>query len=156
MDAKRKLYEAVEACAEKLDQLNSKFPNLATDSTKESVVQWKRNKDRIVLDQAPAEAPDTDGQGLDVRLLAIELMGENELEDVLDILSEVHKIEMTMAEFVDAIGNELYIDALRRDARSLTANSISYNQIANLWNDLERPCLGGERWEASGVSILAE
>ena len=157
MEAMKKLYEAVEACADKLEQLNTSFPNLATDYTKESIENWKRSKDRVVFDQAaPEPEPEPEKDGMDVKVLAIELLGENELEDVLEILSDEYKIDLDMVEFVNVIGNELYLDALRRDARTLVANSISASQIASLWNDLERPCMGAPRWEANGVSILIE
>ena len=156
MDGKKKLYEAVEACADNLERLNMIFPNLATDDTKESVEEWKRNKDRVVFDQTEPAKPESSVETLDIKALSLDLLGENELEDVIEILSEVHKIDLTMVEFVDAIGSELYLDALRRDARSLIANSISYSQVANLWNDLERPCMGADRWESRGVSVLVE
>jgi hypothetical protein len=156
VDKIRKLLESVDACAERLEQLNNRFAHLATESTHESVETWKKVKDRIQFDYGDEKK--VYASGPDVQAMAIELLekqGHN-LEDVIDILVTEHDIEINIEGLAQTIGRTAYIAALRRDAAELLKNAISYSQIANLWNDLDRPAFGGENWTARSVAILVE
>ncbi|MCW8945017.1 MAG: hypothetical protein OQL27_09615 [Sedimenticola sp.] len=156
MDKMRKLLESVDACADRLDALNTRFSNLATDATRESVEAWRKAKDQVVFDQT--EEKKEPKEGPDVKTIAVELLEKqgHGLEDVIDILMSDHQIEMTIESLAQTIGKQAYIAALRKDASDLLGNAISYAQIANLWNDLDRPAFGGETWTARSVSILVE
>jgi hypothetical protein len=57
---------------------------------------------------------------------------------------------------LDLCGREKYIDALRREATELKANSISPEQTADLWNMANKPAIGGEHWNAKAVSVLMD
>ncbi|MCW8847357.1 MAG: hypothetical protein OQK42_00285 [Sedimenticola sp.] len=156
MDKMRKLRESVDACADRLDALNNRFSNLATDATRESVETWRKVKDKIVFDQTEEKKEPTAGP--DVKSIATELLEKqgHGLEDVIDILMSDHNIELTIDNLVQTIGKQVYITALRKDAGDLLGNAISYSQIASLWNDLGRPAFGGDSWTARSVSILVE
>jgi hypothetical protein len=156
MDKMRKLLESVDACADRLEALNTRFSNLASDSTRESVEAWRRVKERVEFDQTTEKKEE--GSGLDVSSIAVELLEKqgHSLEDVIDILMSDHGIEVTIECLAQMIGKQAYIAALRKDAGDLLGNAISYSQIASLWNDLDRPAFGGESWTARSVSILVE
>lgn len=156
MDKMRKLFESVDACADRLEQLNNRFAHLATESTHESVETWRRTKDRILFDYADEKKEHE--SGLDIKAIATELLEKqgHSLEDVLDTLRADHGVDIDIAGLVQAIGRTVYISALRKDVVDLLNNAISCTQIANLWNDLDRPAFGGESWNARNVSILVE
>lgn len=156
MDKMRKLFESVDACADRLEALNNQFAHLASDTTRQSVETWRGVKEGIIFDYN--ESQKSPGEGPDIKAIAIDLL-ENQghgLEDVIDLLMSDHQVEMDIKGLAQLIGKQAYIAALRRDAADLLDNSISYNQIASLWNDLERPAFGGENWTGRSVSILVE
>jgi len=156
MEKMRKLFESVDACADRLDQLNNRFAHLATESTHESVETWRRAKDRILFDHSD-ENKEHEG-GPDIKAIAIELLEKqgHSLEDVLDMLRTDHGVDIDISGLVQIIGRTVYVTALRKDAADLLGNAISFTQIASLWNDLDRPAFGGESWTARNVSILVE
>lgn len=153
MESMQKLFESVEACAERLDQLNKQYAHLATESTHESVESWKRVREHILLENAQARAAVAT-----VKVQATELLEKagHSLEEVIDILKVEQGVSVDIPGLVKAVGKAAYITALRREAVELQANSISFSQVARLWNDLNRPALGGESWTARTVSILVE
>lgn len=156
MDKMRKLFESVDACADRLEELNSQFANLASDSTRQSVETWRNLKESVIFDHN--ESRKASGEGVAIKAIAIDLLERqgHGLEDVIDLLMSDHNIEIDIKSLAQTIGKQAYIAALRRDAADLLNNSISYNQIANLWNDLDRPAFGGENWTGRSVSILVE
>ncbi len=156
MDRMRKLFESMDACADRLDQLNNRFAHLATESTCESVETWRKVKDRILFDYA--EEQKVHASGPDIKAIAIELLEKqgHSLEDVIDILMSDHDVQINIGGLARTIGRTAYIAALRKDVADLLNNAISFNQIASLWNDLDRPAFGGESWTARSVSILVE
>lgn len=152
----RKLFEAVDACADQLDRLNNQFPHLAKKSTRESVSHWRNRKIQIRLHQTHDESAVTGNPTEDVKKLAMNLLETNGLEETLDILFATHQLDITLPKLIHLIGKGEYIVALRKDAGLLLENAISYDQIAQLWNDLDRPAMGGPNWNGRSVSILVE
>ncbi|MEJ1353970.1 MAG: hypothetical protein RPU52_06360 [Candidatus Sedimenticola sp. (ex Thyasira tokunagai)] len=157
MNITNKLFEALDAGATRLEELLQEYPYLSTAAIRESISDWHKHKIQIRLHQM-GEGGNTDvHEAQNIRELAIELLGKNGLEDTLDILLSRHNVEMTMPKLVHMIGRDVYIAELRQDAQALVANAISYEQIASLWNDLDRPALGGHpRWSGRNVSILVD
>jgi hypothetical protein len=154
MDQVQRLDEEMDSCARRLDELNMRHPDLASSMSKEGVEQWRQRQIRI-LEQSEEE-PDSQDQSAtpDVKRLAVGLLADQGLEEVLDILLSKHKIELTMPELVDVIGHENYVPALKKDLGFLTENAVSYEQVAKLWRDLGRPALGGPEWNVQSVSAL--
>ncbi len=153
MDPISRLDEEVEACATRLDELNMRLPNLATSVTREAVEYWRsRNQRTLTYGQR-----ESDHAGYDeayVKGLAIGLLADHALEDIVTILSSEHDIALTLPELVDLIERENYLAALRKDVALLTTNSVSYEQIAKLWTENGRPALGRHAWSAQSVSAL--
>lgn len=152
----RKLFEAVDACADQLDRLNNQFPNLAGKSTRESVSHWRNRKIQIRLHQNHGDSEVEGNQTVDTKKLAMRLLQSNGLEETLDILLAEHQVDLTLPKLIHLIGKGEYIAALRKDAGLLLENAISYDQIAQLWNDLDRPAMGSPKWSGRSVSILVE
>ncbi len=148
------LVHAVDACAERLDQLNERYPELSSSTSIDGVMHWRKRRVQHRLRKrqtAPAEVPG----GPDVRAIALGLLKRNGLEDVLDILLERHQVDLSLPKLIHLIGKEAYIASLKREAARLLENAISYEQIAGLWNDLDRPALGSASWSARNISVLA-
>ncbi len=157
MEKNKSLLAAVDACADLLEGLNQKRPDLADKTSRQGVELWRNRK--LVKPGKPLEDEvdsGSDSGGVDLAVLITELLTSNGIEDVLDILEAEHETSLTIEQMIDVAGKEPYIDALRRDAAELSDNQISYNQIASLWNDLGRPALGGINWNSRGISILIE
>jgi len=156
MEKSKSLLAAIDACADLLEDLNTKRPELAGDTSRQGVELW-RNRKIVQAGKPFEEEEESSGTGdPDLAGLITELLKTNGIEDVLDILEAQHNTSLTIEQMIDVVGKEAYIEALRKDAGELSSNSISYNQIASLWNDLGRPALGGVNWNSRGVSILIE
>ena len=146
---------AIDACADRLAFLNEAFSTLATETSLSGVELWRQCRTRRPI-QAPQEEESKSKQpAIDLQSIAIELLKQNTLEDVLDLLADDHNTEMSLTELVHLIGNQQYLIALKRDLNELLKNAISFEQIATLWNDLERPALGGPTWNSRTISLLA-
>ncbi len=147
------LIEAVDNCAERLHHLNQNYPLLATPASLEGVQHWRQRRahHRLRHKVPPAELP----EGPNIRAITLDLLQHNGLEDTLDILLDKHDVDLSLPKLIHLVGKEAYIAALKREAALLLANAISYEQIANLWNDLDRPALGGASWSPRSVSVLA-
>ncbi len=158
MDKMRKLFESVDACADRLEELNNEFADLSSETTRNSVEAWRNLKVRVHAERGEEKRTHTPSETPDIREIAIDLLEKqgHGLEDVIDLLASDYNHSLTIKELVELVGKEVYISALRKDAGDLVDNSISYNQIASLWNDLDRPALGGENWTGQSVSILIE
>jgi len=147
------LVHAVDACAERLHALNEQYPDLASSASTDGVMHWRKRRvqHRLRKQEPAAEAT----SGPDIKSVALGLLKRNGLEDVLDILLEKHSIDLSLPKLIQLIGKEAYIAALKRGAGQLLQNAISYEQIANLWNDLDRPALGSASWNSRTISVLA-
>ena len=159
MEQKYRLQQALNACAERLDSLNQSFPDLASSITEEAVAQWNRTKVSLGLNLEPSHDSESQkGESQDpwreARNLAIALLENNGLEEVRDILQTEHALTLNMPKLVHLIGNAAYRDALKKDGKQMLQNAITYEQIANLWNDLERPAFEAPNWNPRNVSVL--
>jgi hypothetical protein len=136
-----------------LRRITKEFPHLSTHSVRVALETWDedmfRKGELILLQRQRAKA---ERNAMEQR--AIELIGGNFTDDVLDRLSSEFKKELTYSDLVDMVGKERYIEALGREAVELQVNSISPEQAAELWNASGKPPVGGERWTASGVEVL--
>lgn len=158
MEQLAKLHAAIDACASQLEHLNDSYPQLATTATLQSVEQWRGRNEPSTLIEEPTEAAtraaETPSEPIDMREVAVKLVAEHSVEDALELLFEQHRIELTLPELVHLIGRKVYVTTLKRDLQELLKNAISYEQIANLWNDLERPAPGNGAWSSRSVSLL--
>ncbi|MCP3662648.1 MAG: hypothetical protein GY696_09165 [Gammaproteobacteria bacterium] len=156
MEEKRKLIKAANRIANRLEIFNKRFPSLATEVTQASLEEWQNIQHQygsVEMEKSSAEEEVVQEK---LRALAIELLESHGLEDVQDMLLSEYQMEIETKDLVELVGNDSYMKMLRRDASQLLANAISYDQVATLWNDLNRPSLGADHWNAQSVSILVE
>jgi hypothetical protein len=146
------LPEALDACADRLEQLNHRFPGLASEVSRAGVALWRQAK---IQCQTAAAKPQASGQEASHRTLALRLLEQHSLEETAEILLIEHGAEYSLPRLVQLVGQPAYVAALRAEARQLSENAISYQQIAGLWNDLRRPPLGADRWSEQSVTMLA-
>lgn len=159
MEQRERLQQALDACAERLDSLNRSYPDLASPISRGAVERWHQTKVILGLNLGPSEDSESQEENSDdslheARKLAIELLESNGLEEVQNILETEHALTLSMPKLVQLVGNTAYRDALKKDAELMLHNAITYEQIANLWNDLERPAFGAPDWNARSVSVL--
>jgi hypothetical protein len=149
-------FEVVFAAREALGHLRRitrDFPHLATQSVRVAIETWDEDmfrKGELILVQKQRAMAEQDA--LEKR--AIELIDMNHVDDVLDLLNQESSRELDYLDLVDMVGKERYIEALTREAIELKVNAISSEQAAELWNISGKPTVGGERWTATGVSVL--
>jgi hypothetical protein len=152
MDREARLHQALEVCAIRLDELNCTYPHLASELSRSGVTRWR---EWTAAGKAVAISPGQPADEIEqIRALALSLLQNNGLEDVLGLLLNEHQIDFSLGDLILLIGTSGYVKALQADAQNLVDNVISYQQIASLWNDLDRPALSGSQWSAKGVSSL--
>lgn len=140
---------------DRLDELNEKFPELATSSTQTAVEDARRLLGTIEM---AAQKPKVGKLSKEEILAAAarELLQTCGLDDTIEILQSEHRTTLTPKQLVQLVGKHTYIATLRKEARDYQANSISFDQIAQLWNDFGRPPLGDAAWTGRTVSTLIE
>lgn len=144
-----------EEAVRQLRRFQGQYPHLTTPEVNIAVEQWGKFKQiRGSLDISSKK--EKTGQFDNLSKMAVELMHEHQIEDAMEILAERFSMELDYKKFIGLIGKERYRGALRHEARDLRSNAISFQQMADLWNSMGKPALGGERWTAHSVSLLAE
>ena len=148
------LKKAIEEGVDRLDTLNTKYPNLADDYTRETVERMRRGN--LVY------TPPTDGAGGEedagmLAEIARELVSSHGLDDAIDILLSEHQTTLNLLQLANLIGRKAYRAALLQEAAVYQDNLVSLEQMAQLWNEFSRPPLLGEStWTAKSISILIE
>ncbi|MES9969403.1 MAG: hypothetical protein ABW092_05170 [Candidatus Thiodiazotropha sp.] len=149
-------YEVVFAAREALGHLRRitrDFPHLATQSVRLAIETWDEDmfrKGELILLQTQRAKAEQDA----MEKRAVELIEVNHVDDVLDMLNQEASRVLDYSDLIDMVGKERYIGALSREAVELKVNAISSEQAAELWNNSGKPTVGGERWTATGVSVL--
>ncbi|MEW7974264.1 MAG: hypothetical protein AB2804_00400 [Candidatus Thiodiazotropha endolucinida] len=136
-----------------LRRLSRDFPHLATQPVRVAIDTWNEDmfqKGELVLVQKQRAKAEQDA----MEKRAVELIEENLVDDVLDLLNRESNKEIDYSDLIDMVGKDRYIEALTREAVELKVNAISSEQAAELWNNSGKPTVGGERWTATGISVL--
>ncbi|MES9813999.1 MAG: hypothetical protein ACH255_09760 [Candidatus Thiodiazotropha sp.] len=136
-----------------LRRLSRDFPHLATQPVRVAIDTWNEEmfqKGELVLVQKQRAKAEQDA----MEKRAIDLIEENLVDDVIDLLNRESTKEIDYCDLIDMVGKDRYIEALTREAVELKVNAISSEQAAELWNNCGKPTVGGERWTATGVSVL--
>lgn len=150
-----KLIKIATEAVDKLDELNRKYPDLASEISVEAVERWRRQLASFVMNDAVDDAA-ADG-GIDpLEALAQALFEKHGIEDTLEILATEHDAMMDTARLVDVVGQAAYLRVLKREAEEFAANQVSFEQTASVWQSLGRPPLGDDHWTARAVSALLE
>lgn len=140
---------------DRLDALNQKFPQLANNATEAAVSEARRLLGAIEMAAHQTKERKLSKEEV-LAAAARELLQQCGLDDTLEILQSEHRTTLTAKQLVQLVGKHAYISALRKEARDYRANAISYDQIADLWNDFGRPPLGDAAWTGRTVSTLIE
>ncbi len=149
------LIKAFEACADQLERLNMNYPNLANEVSHEGVQSWRKRKGeiRLVLKEQRK------GEGVEMvanlSTLAADMLVSHSIEEVLDLLLKNHGVDLDVKKLVKMVGKQPYLGALKKEAEFLHTNGISNQQIAELWNELERPGPSGDPWSTTTVTLIA-
>lgn len=153
MSTQNQFIEVAREAVTQLRRLTKDFPHLSTRHVKFAIETWNeemfRKGEIIWLEK---ERKKLVRSAMESR--AEELLEEHHVDDVLDILNTEFSREMDFHALIDLGGREKYIAALRREAIELKMNSISPEQTAELWNSVRKPAVGGDRWNATAVSVL--
>ena len=142
--------ETANAVADVIEGFNERFPHLTSRDSLE-VVPLVRQRLKDIDLRMP-----TDQQPEDLTQIAIELLQSKSPEDVVEVLREQHRTEMSVAQLIQLAGEEAYAAALQREAGVYSMNQISPEQTAELWNDVLRPAPGGGLWSAKKVRDLLD
>ena len=155
MEYNAELELAMDACADRLEFLNATFPLLATAKTMDGVLRWRKCRVQDPVPEAPTDIlPQQESANSDIGAVAIGLLQQHSFEDVLELLQGRHNVKLSLPQLINLIGKHKYLSFLKRDVTELLKNAISYEQIAFLWNDLERPALSGPVWSSRSISML--
>lgn len=136
-----------------LRRITRDFPHLATNPVRVAIETWNEDlfrKGELILVQKERAKRERDA----MELRAIDIIESNLVDDALDMLNEEFSRNIDYLDLVDLVGKERYMAALIREAVELKVNSISPEQTAELWNSSGKPTLGGDHWNATGVSVL--
>ncbi len=148
------LIEALEECADQLEYLNMRYPKLACEESKEGVQEWRKRKGEIHLVMQKIVKRQGVEMVVDTGKLARDLLVSHSIEEVLDLLLKDHGIEMNVKTLVKMVGKESYLGSLKKETGFLHNNGISNEQIAELWNELERPGPSGAEWTEETVTLV--
>ncbi len=148
------IIDVIDACADQLEHLNQTYPKLSSDDTHTAVQNWRQRRGEIRLIVKEAQK----GHGVEIvqnlEQLCVELLENHGLEDVSDILLEKHGMDISVRKLIKTVGKGAYISAMRKEVGFLQQNGVALEQIADLWNELDRPGPGSEPWTESSVSLL--
>ncbi len=150
----KKLIDALEACADQLERLNTYYPKLACEASQEGVQQWRKRKGEIHLVMQEIQKRQGVEYVVDTGKLARDLLVSHSVEETLDLLLKDHGIEMNVKTMVKMVGKQSYLGALKKEVGFLHNNGISNEQIAELWNELERPGPSGDPWCRETVTLV--
>jgi hypothetical protein len=149
-----KLIEAFEACADQLEHLNQCYPKLADEVSHDGVQQWRERKGEIHLAMQEIQKRQGVDMVVDTGKLAQDLLVSHSIEETLDLLLQDHGVEMNVKTLVKMVGKQSYLGALKKEVVFLHSNGISNEQIAELWNELERPGPSGAEWTKETVTLV--
>lgn len=138
---------------EHLRRLIPQFPHLVTPEVREAVENWGKFKQSLGGIAIGKSKRDINLHEL-LTKTALELLEAHQMDDVIEMLAQQFSIEMDYPRLIGLIGKTRYRTALRRESLELQKNSISFEQMAHLWNGMGKPAFGGNRWTAHSVSML--
>ena len=146
-------FEAAREAVGQLKRLTRDFPHLSSQPVRHAIENWNEDlfrRGELIWEEHQRVKAEKSA----MELRAVELIEGNHVDDTIDMLTSEFGREFDFADLIDFVGKDRYIAALRREAIELQVNSVSPEQTAELWNSAGKPTVGGERWNAVGVSVL--
>lgn len=90
----------------------------------------------------------------DFAATAAQLLAAMSVDEALDMLQRDYDNPISPKALVSIVGEEVYLDSMKRQAEEFSANMIAPDQIAELWNESQLPSPVGGLWITSAVEQL--
>jgi hypothetical protein len=132
-----------------MDRYNEKRPDLASDHTREVAQEVRKRLAGIEIFVPPRPE-----KNLDLEDQARVLLKNHTPEEVIDIFKREHNLDYNLQGIIYLAGEEAYLNSLVNEAHLLRNNAISWDQMAQLWNEAKRPVPGKPFWDARTVEMV--
>lgn len=142
--------EVLNTSADVLEQLNEKYPHLATEFSHEVIPLIRKRISDCIGDVKPPPAKEAHL----VEYLLEKLEADVDPVDIIDLAHREKNIEMTLEDLVYLVGEKPYMAALTRQANIFNENKLSPDQISSLWNDVHLPAPGKQHWTPKDIEII--
>ena len=129
-----------------IERFNERWPSLATEETRAIVPKVRKQLKSIELIM-PERKPD-------IGKAAAAILEDSNLEETIEQIRNDFGQEFDPQAMVAVVGLTAYVRSLGNEVREFRRNQISPEQTATLWNELERPAIGGGTWTAEKVDAL--
>jgi|GEM_PF-1210946 len=143
-----KKMETASAVADVIEHFNTQFPHLSNDLTRK-VVPTVRDRLKDIELKMPKKKEEPE-----FAAIAAELLEEMSPEDVLDELARDHNMDINLRELIALVGQDAFLQALRKEAIEYQQNSILAEQTSQIWNEMSRPVPGGGLWNGQKIEKL--
>lgn len=134
-----------------MDRYNQGRPELASDYTREVAEEVRKRLGNIEVLMPKPRQKDT-GQEDRAKLL----LRTHAPEEVIEILKREFALDCDLPGLIMLAGTGPYLTSLANEASLLQNNAISWEQIAELWNEAHRPVPGKPFWDARTVEQLSQ
>jgi hypothetical protein len=141
--------EVAHEALEVLSRFNERWARLATPTTEEMEREVRKRLGgiEVLLPAPPKKDPDMSDRA---RALLLSMTPE----EAIEILAREHNMDCDMNGLIHLAGTEAYLQSLSNEAELFQQNSILPEQIANLWNEAQRPAPGKPFWDRFLVEQL--
>ena len=130
------------------------YPKLASEISQGGVRNWRKRKGEIRLVMKQRQKREVVEVVASLGILASDMLVSHSIKEVLDMLLQDHAVDIDVTKLIKMVGKQAYLSALRKEEGFLHKNGISNEQVAELWNELERPGPSGEPWSQATVTLV--
>lgn len=143
--------ETLNTGADILEQLNEKYPHLASDFTHEIVPLTRERMKNSVGDLKPPPKVDDREDFTDFLKEKIQLVTA---ADLIDIVKNEKGVDITLEDLLYFVGEQEYMASLEREALDFVKNKISYKQMCEIWNEMHYPAPGKAHWTINDIAKM--
>ena len=139
--------EVLNTSADVLEQLNEKYPHLATEFSHEIIPLLRKRLTDCIGDVKPPPAKEAHL----VEYLTEKLEADVDPLDIIELAQKEKDVEMTLEDLVYLVGEEAYMAAMTRQAMIFHENKLSPEQVSSLWNEAHYPAPGKQHWTKKDI-----
>jgi len=143
--------ETLNTGADILEQLNAKYPHLASDFTHEIIPLVRDRMKSCIGDLKPP--PKVEDKEAFTAYLKEKIQHETPA-DLVDISKNEKGIEISIEDLIYFVGEDEYLGAIQREAEQFVANKISYKQMCEIWNGMQLPAPGKAHWTVGDITEM--
>lgn len=143
--------ETLNTGADILEQLNEKYPHLASDFTHEIIPLVRDRMKSCIGDLKPP--PRVEDREAFTEFLKEKIQQESPA-DLVDIAKDEKGIEISMEDLLYFVGENEYMGAMQRQAEEFVVNKISYKQMCEIWNQMQLPAPGKAHWTVEDITKM--